>query len=77
MKPGELFNAKVGAVCVVMDSDKARRPDMRWAITHHERIRGGAVRSVIFYAPTRTEVIDNLIRSNRRLPKDADIQFQS
>ena len=77
MKPGDLFNAKVGTVSVTIEEMRAAPPPMRWMITHHERIKGNAVRGVAFYGPTRSEAIDNLIKSKRRLPKDADIQFQT
>ena len=75
MKPGELFNAKVGAVCVTVGEIKGNPPQLRWMVTHHERIKGNAVRGVAFYGPTRSAAIDELIKSNRRLPKDADIRF--
>lgn len=60
MKPGDLFNAKVGTVSVTIGE-----------------IKGNAVRGVAFYGPTRSAAIDELIKSKRRLPKNADIQFHS
>ena len=77
MKPGDLFNAKVGTVSVTIEEIKASPPQMRWMVTHHERIKGNAVRGVAFYGATRSEAIDKLISSKRRLPKDAHIQFQT
>ena len=75
MKPGDLFNAKIGAVCVTVSEIKGNPPQLRWMVTHHERIKGNAVRGVAFYGPTRSAAIDELIKSKRSLPKDADIQF--
>jgi len=77
MKPGDLFNAKVGTVAVTIELVAGNPPPLRWMVTHHERIKGNAVRGVAFYGPTRSAAIDELIRSKRRLPKDADIQFRS
>lgn len=77
MKPGDLFNAKVGTVSVTIGEIKGNPPQLRWMVTHHERIKGNAVRGVAFYGPTRSAAIDELIKSKRSLPKNADIQFHS
>jgi len=40
MKPGDLFNAKVGTVSVTIGELKGNPPQLRWMVTHHERIKG-------------------------------------
>lgn len=70
MKPGDLFNAKVGAVCVTVEELPDARADMRWIVSHFERIKNHAVRGVAFYAATRAEAIDKLKHSKRRLPDE-------
>lgn len=76
MKPGDLFNAKIGAVCVTVSEIKGNPPQLRWMVTHHERIKGNAVRGVAFYGPTRSAAIDELIKSKRRLPQDLMTNFE-
>mgnify|MGYP003443935328 FL=1 len=76
MKPGDLFNAKIGAVCVTVSEIKGNPPQLRWMVTHHERIKGNAVRGVAFYGPTRSAAIDELIKSKRRLPQDLMMNFE-
>ena len=76
MKPGDLFNAKIGAVCVTVSEIKGNPPQLRWMVTHHERIKGNAVRGVAFYGPTRSAAIDELIKSKRRLPQDLMMKFK-
>lgn len=70
MKPGDLFNAKVGAVCVTVEELPDARADMRWMVNHFERIRNHAVRGVAFYAATRNEAIEKLKQSKRSLPNE-------
>ena len=77
MKPGDLFNAKVGTVSVTIEEIRAGPPSMRWMITHQQRIKGNSGRGVAFYGATRAEAIEKLVNSKRRLPKDAHIQFQT
>ena len=76
MKPGDLFNAKVGTVSVTIGEIKGNPPQLRWMVTHHERIKGNAVRGVAFYGPTRSAAIDELIKSKRRLPQDLMMKFE-